>query len=160
MISIYLYRSMEPVPCVNRAIQGRFSKKVEVKQSEYGFGAYLCEDAEENDLIAEYTGEVIYEGTGSSRSAIYSHLNRNYLFDTFGDSRKVIDAFFRGNVARFINHADGQHANTFALASLVNGTPRLGIYAGRYIPATTELTLDYGAFFPLNHHSDTMSSDE
>ncbi|KAJ8482898.1 hypothetical protein ONZ45_g14785 [Pleurotus djamor] len=144
--------SAKPIPCVNRAVQSRFSK---VRKSKSGSPntALVHSSAKarkKNDLIVEYAGEVISSSTAISRSAIYNHVRRNYLFDALGGGRKVIDAFFRGNVARFINHREGKPANTFARPFLVNGTPRIGIYANRPLLPLTELTFDYGDVFVFN----------
>ncbi len=54
---------------------------------------------------------------------------------------QVIDACRRGGIARFINHSC--NPNCRVEKWVVNGEIRVGIFADRFIPKGTELTIDY-----------------
>ncbi|KAI4524790.1 SET domain-containing protein, partial [Schizophyllum commune Loenen D] len=77
--------------------------------------------------LQEYVGELVYDETTRSR-------------ECFG-----IDAVHAGNEARFVNHRE--HDNVAAYIKLVNGEPRIGLYANRNIKPGAELFIDYGRDF-------------
>ena len=57
------------------------------------------------------------------------------------DKDTVLDASRKGNVARFINHSCDPNCETQKW--IVDGLPRIGIYARKDIAKGTELSFDY-----------------
>ncbi|KIJ96321.1 hypothetical protein K443DRAFT_635499 [Laccaria amethystina LaAM-08-1] len=152
------HRECDPVLCVdcdasasaacqNVSIQQGRSNRTEVRQSRWGLGLFLAEPAEKNDLIAEYTGELILDPTRESREIVATHRNRNYVFEL--NSAFSLHSGGAGNETRYINHQSGELANCTAKIRLVNGEHRIGINALRKIKPEEEILFDYGShFFP------------
>ncbi|QRW10025.1 SET domain-containing protein [Ceratobasidium sp. AG-Ba] len=145
--------SVHGVPCRNTQLLLQRWKETKVKPSTHGNGLFLVsERAVKGDLIAEYTGEILYGRTEARRSPIYTKTGRNYLFIVNSDGLKyTIDAAAAGNESRFINHPpEGKRINCKALWRYVGGVLRLGIYADRHIFKNEELFLDYGPEFTFS----------
>lgn len=70
----------------------------------HGYGLFAICDIEENQLIIEYTGELIKRSTADMRERLYENekITGSYMFGI--DEELVVDATKRGNLARFINH--------------------------------------------------------
>ncbi|KAG9120490.1 hypothetical protein FRC07_003985 [Ceratobasidium sp. 392] len=133
-----------------KAVQHYLSKETRVKRSQFGNGLFLAgTQAIKGDLIAEYTGEIVSDRTGSKRYRIYKLTGRNYLFDVKSDGLLYsIDAGRAGNETRFINHPQPhEQTNCVATWRYVGGVMRLGIYASRHIYNDQELFLNYGEDF-------------
>lgn len=62
----------------------------------------LQEDAKRNDLIGEYTGELVGQAEADRRGTAYDRDGSSYLFNL--DQDWVLDAHRRGNKLRFVNH--------------------------------------------------------
>ncbi|TFK32705.1 hypothetical protein BDQ12DRAFT_739238 [Crucibulum laeve] len=137
-------RDVELNICRNASIQqGRF-KPTAVRQSKWGLGLFLRdEDADKQDLIAEYTGEVFYEATVLSRHDVAEHIGRNYVFQL--KNSLSIDAAKAGNETRYINHSSKPNCWTKILS--VNGEHRIGVFAAQSIKAGSEILIDYGKEF-------------
>ena len=60
------------------------------------------EDAKRNDLIGEYTGELVGQAEADRRGKAYDRDGSSYLFNL--DQDWVLDAHRRGNKLRFVNH--------------------------------------------------------
>ncbi|KNC53022.1 SET domain-containing protein [Thecamonas trahens ATCC 50062] len=107
----------------------------------HSYGLFSEEDIEEGGFIIEYVGEVIPALVAEVREADYEKrgIGSSYLFRINKDH--VIDATFKGSVARFINHS----CDPSAVAKIVtlDGQPRIVIYARRKIFAGEEVTFDY-----------------
>ncbi|KAF8067480.1 SET domain-containing protein, partial [Lyophyllum atratum] len=108
--------------CKNACIQRGIPKRTEVRQSAWGLGLYIAEEAKEEEFVIEYTGELVYEVTSICR-----------------DSKA-------GNESRFINH-DPKNANCHAGVRLVNGEHRIGLFTLSAMSPGTELLLNYGDSF-------------
>jgi len=103
------------------------------------------------DFVCEYAGEVI--GPLEAKVRYSKRQQRqlpNYIFalkEYFGEESSpvvtYIDPTFIGNIGRYINHSCDPNLIVLPVRT---GTvvPRLCLFAGRDIPAGTELSFDYG----------------
>ncbi|OQS02280.1 hypothetical protein THRCLA_05335 [Thraustotheca clavata] len=128
--------------CLNRPFQNRYSKATRVEyMANKGFGLVADEKIEPQDFIIEYVGEVIdakmvKERMDEANSRRDAH---NYMLEIEKDI--VIDARFRGNDSRFINHSCEPNAR--AQKWTCQGVVRIGIMAIRPIALNEEITFDY-----------------
>ncbi|KAI1164897.1 SET domain-containing protein [Nemania serpens] len=136
--------------CQNRAFArlqertragGKFRVGVEViKTSDRGYGirANRCFGA--NQIIMEYTGEIITEEECDRRMNEKYQDNQCYYLMSF-DQNMIIDAT-TGSIARFVNHSC--QPNCRMVKWIVSGQPRMALFAGdRDIMTGDELTYDY-----------------
>jgi len=94
------------------------------------------EGARRNDLLGEYTGELVGQAEADRRGRAYDRDGCSYLFNL--DRDWVLDARRRGNKLRFVNHRRARvrlHAALPATAALA--TPRAG--RGWRMPARARL---------------------
>jgi histone-lysine N-methyltransferase SETD1 len=75
------------------------------KSSIHDWGLFALERIEKDDMVIEYIGEVIRQQVADCREKKYEKMGigSSYLFRV--DEDTIIDATFKGNLARFINHA-------------------------------------------------------
>lgn len=139
----------ELTACRNSQIQKGAHKALEIGRSCWGLGAFLTELAKENDLLAEYVGELIYEPTFDSRGEVATHRGRSYSFKL--NSTFTLDSSYLGNSSRFIDHSSSavqtRPPNCRAYVRLVNGEHRIGIFALQDIEPGSEILMDYGHDF-------------
>ncbi|KIW34757.1 uncharacterized protein PV07_01515 [Cladophialophora immunda] len=136
--------------CGNRAFEnlqrrvkkgGKYNIGVEViKTEDRGYGVRSNRTFEPNQIIVEYTGEIITQEECERRmKTMYKH-NECYYLMLF-DQNMIIDAT-RGSIARFVNHSC--EPNCRMEKWTVNGKPRMALFAGdRGIMTGEELTYDY-----------------
>ncbi|EIM86515.1 SET domain-containing protein, partial [Stereum hirsutum FP-91666 SS1] len=129
--------------CSNMSIQQGDEVKLEVRKGKVGFGAFATTALVPKDYIGEYVGELRSDSDEEdvdpfNMLRLYTH--RNYLFGL--NDIWVVDGTRAGNDIRFINH--GKDGNVEAAVILVNGDPRIGIWATKYIGAGEEILLNYG----------------
>ncbi|OAP56129.1 hypothetical protein AYL99_09308 [Fonsecaea erecta] len=136
--------------CGNRAFDslqqrvkkgGKYNIGVEViKTEDRGYGVRSNRTFEPNQIIVEYTGEIITQEECERRmKTMYKH-NECYYLMLF-DQNMIIDAT-RGSIARFVNHSC--EPNCKMEKWTVNGKPRMALFAGdRGIMTGEELTYDY-----------------
>ena len=141
---------LHPSECRNRSFAelaarmkkgGPYDLGVEVlKTAERGFGVRACRTFAPGEIVMEYTGELISETECQRRMVeLYSNKPNYYLMD-FTDGL-VIDGT-KGSMARFVNHSC--EPNCEVRMMLVNGTPRMGVFAGDDgVMTGEELTYDY-----------------
>ncbi|CAP60810.1 uncharacterized protein PODANS_1_20820 [Podospora anserina S mat+] len=136
--------------CQNRAFQdlqertkkgGRFRVGVEVlKTSDRGYGVRSTRCFEPNQIIMEYTGEIITEEECERRMNEKYKDNECYYLMSF-DQNMIIDAT-TGSMARFVNHSCSP--NCRMIKWIVSGQPRMALFAGdKPIMTGDELTYDY-----------------
>ncbi|EGY20705.1 uncharacterized protein VDAG_10334 [Verticillium dahliae VdLs.17] len=136
--------------CTNRAFAdlherkvagGKYRTGVEViKTSDRGHGirSNRCFDA--NQIIMEYTGEIITEEECENRMNTKYKNNDCYYLMSF-DQNMIIDAT-TGSIARFVNHSC--KPNCKMIKWIVGGQPRMALFAGDApIMTGDELTYDY-----------------
>ncbi|KAK4200169.1 hypothetical protein QBC40DRAFT_74080 [Triangularia verruculosa] len=136
--------------CTNRAFQdlqertkqgGRYRVGVEVlKTSDRGYGVRSTRCFEANQIIMEYTGEIITEEECERRMNEKYKDNECYYLMSF-DQNMIIDAT-TGSMARFVNHSCSP--NCRMIKWIVSGQPRMALFAGdKPIMTGEELTYDY-----------------
>ena len=119
-----------------------------------GYGLYTERTYQPGELFIEYIGELVGQAVADRREALYNRHPRLgpsscYLFRLVDDV--IVDATWRGNAARFINHSCdpncaarmfdlGPKGDSVAAAML---SQKILIVALRAIKAGEELTYDY-----------------
>ncbi|KAK5717102.1 hypothetical protein LTR15_008991 [Elasticomyces elasticus] len=120
---------------------GAFDVGVEVlKTDRRGFGVRSCRTWGPGEIIMEYTGEIVSEGECQRRMhEDYKDKQCYYLMEL---ERGLIIDGTKGSMARFINHSCEPNCEVRMVK--VNGTPRMGVFAGeRGVATGQELTYDY-----------------
>ncbi|KAE8151944.1 hypothetical protein BDV25DRAFT_128430 [Aspergillus avenaceus] len=120
---------------------GKYNIGVEViKTADRGYGVRSNRTFEPNQIIVEYTGEIITQSECEKRTrTIYKNNECYYLM--YFDQNMIIDAT-RGSIARFVNHSC--EPNCRMEKWTVAGKPRMALFAGdRGIITGEELTYDY-----------------
>ncbi|KAI0862897.1 hypothetical protein F4860DRAFT_102469 [Xylaria cubensis] len=136
--------------CQNRAFArlqertragGKFRVGVEViKTSDRGYGIRANRCFQANQIIMEYTGEIITEDECDRRMNEKYKDNQCYYLMSF-DQNMIIDAT-TGSIARFVNHSC--QPNCRMVKWIVSGQPRMALFAGdQDIMTGDELTYDY-----------------
>ncbi|KAH9905341.1 SET domain-containing protein [Xylariomycetidae sp. FL2044] len=136
--------------CQNRAFAqlqertkqgGKFRVGVEViKTGDRGYGIRANRPFKANQIIMEYTGEIITEEECDRRMNEKYKDNKCYYLMSF-DQNMIIDAT-TGSIARFVNHSCTP--NSRMIKWIVSGQPRMALFAGdRDIMTGEELTYDY-----------------
>ncbi|KAI7631245.1 hypothetical protein KC319_g16506, partial [Hortaea werneckii] len=120
---------------------GPFDIGVEViKTPTRGFGVRSCRSFAPGQIIMEYTGEIITESECQRRMReVYKNMHCYYLMEL---ERGLIIDGTRGSMARFINHSCKPNCEVRMVK--VNGTPRMGVFAGEDgVTTGEELSYDY-----------------
>ena len=120
---------------------GAFSVGVEVvRTGNRGFGVRSCRTWAPGEIVMEYTGEIVSEGECQRRMREeYKDKMCYYLMEL---ERGLIIDGTKGSMARFINHSCEPNCEVRMVK--VNGTPRMGVFAGeRGVATGEELTYDY-----------------
>ncbi|KAB8290545.1 hypothetical protein EYC80_010970 [Monilinia laxa] len=142
--------------CTNRAFAELFNRRkgnsfrkggnkyeigVEViKTADRGYGVRSNRCFNANQIIVEYTGEIITEDECDRRMNEDYKDNECYYLMSF-DQNMIIDAT-RGSIARFVNHSC--KPNCRMVKWIVEGKPRMALFAGdNPIMTGDELTYDY-----------------
>ncbi|KAL3466766.1 hypothetical protein BJX64DRAFT_249853 [Aspergillus heterothallicus] len=120
---------------------GKYNVGVEViKTVDRGYGVCSNRTFEPNQIIVEYTGEIITQAECEKRMRTIYKKNECYYLMYF-DQNMIIDAT-RGSIARFVNHAC--EPNCRMEKWTVAGKPRMALFAGdRGIMTGEELSYDY-----------------
>ncbi|KAH0021193.1 SET domain-containing protein, partial [Aureobasidium melanogenum] len=118
-----------------------FNAGVEViKTPDRGFGVRACRSYEPNEIITEYTGEIITPNEAGRRIR-EDYKNKADYYQMEFDQGMILDAT-KGSIARFVNHSC--EPNCKMLKRFVGGQPRMALFAGdRGILTGEELTYDY-----------------
>lgn len=128
--------------CNNRQFQLSQDRAVyPFNAGDKGFGLKTSEFIPQGAFIIQYIGEIftIKSEEGYKRFHRYSKSVCSYLMKL--TSKEVIDATYKGNLARFINHSCAPNCITQKWNVL--GEIGVGIFALRDIEAGEELTFDY-----------------
>lgn len=120
---------------------GKFNIGVEViKTADRGHGVRSNRCFEPNQIIVEYTGEIITQEECEVRMSERYRDNECYYLMLF-DQNMIIDAT-KGSIARFVNHSC--EPNCRMEKWTVEGKPRMALFAGDAgIETGEELTYDY-----------------
>ena len=116
---------------------GRRGRAIKMYQSKiHGRGVVATRDIAAGEKLVEYVGEIITPSEADRRYPFRENEpHHTFLFSV--NSRKIIDAAHKGNVARWINHSCDPNCE----AIVENG--RVFIYALRDIKKGEELAYDY-----------------
>ena len=71
---------------------------------EAGTGLKTLTDIKKDEFVVEYVGEVVSESAYMKRMDCLGKSNRHFYFFAV-DKDEYIDAFYKGNYSRFINHS-------------------------------------------------------
>jgi len=104
-------------------------------------GLFAIEPYSQGDIVIEYVGEIIGNEEADRREIYYekSGMSDCYLFRLSSD--EIIDATYKGNAARFLNHSCD--ANCKAKIEVISGQKHILIFANRDISKGEELTYFY-----------------
>uniref|UniRef100_S4RJQ8 Uncharacterized protein n=1 Tax=Petromyzon marinus TaxID=7757 RepID=S4RJQ8_PETMA len=144
--------------CTNRRFQRqeRSAGLERFRTTDRGWGVRTTHHFQANDLIIEYLGEVLSEANFRAfapRSRMLAQRGEQAgMYCVQLDSGVVIDSYRMGNEARFINHSCQPNCEMQKWCVSVNGIYRIGLFALKDIPISTELTYDY------NFHTFTAES--
>ncbi|KAG7393883.1 Histone-lysine N-methyltransferase NSD3 [Phytophthora pseudosyringae] len=132
----------DPSMCSNRAIKRRELKSVRVDYIPGpGFGLIANEKINAGEFIIEYVGEVIDDKECERRMIKYRDNGEVNFYMMELEKNIVIDAKYRSNESRFINHSCDP--NSVTQKWNVDGMQRIGIFARRDIAPIEEITIDY-----------------
>ncbi|CAL9073007.1 unnamed protein product [Musa textilis] len=128
--------------CLNKPFQHRDVKKMKVVKTEKcGFGLVADEDIKQGDFVIEYVGEVLDDKTCEERLWKMKHRGDTNFYLCEVNHDMVIDATYKGNKSRFINHSC--EPNTEMQKWRVDGETRVGIFALCDIRRGKDVTYDY-----------------
>ncbi|CAM8935130.1 unnamed protein product [Rhodiola kirilowii] len=128
--------------CLNKPFHQRPVKKLKlVKTEKCGSGVIADEDIKQGEFIIEYVGEVIDDLTCEERLWKMKHRGETNFYLCEINRDMVIDATFKGNKSRYINHSCSP--NTEMQKWRTEGETRIGIFATHDIKKGAELTYDY-----------------
>ncbi|KAK3035376.1 hypothetical protein RJ639_032904 [Escallonia herrerae] len=128
--------------CLNKPFHQRPVKKMKiVKTEKCGSGIVADEDINQGEFIIEYVGEVIDDKTCEERLWKMKHRGETNFYLCEINRDMVIDATFKGNKSRYINHSCCP--NTEMQKWRIDGETRIGIFATREIKRGEHLTYDY-----------------
>ncbi len=106
----------------------------------HGKGVFAARDLKKGDAIIEYKGERISWKLAEKRHP-HDPKDPNHTFYFSLEDGRCIDAKYKGNAARWINHSC--KPNCEAREDIFNDEPRVFIYAKRALKANEELFYDY-----------------
>ena len=76
-----------------------------------GLGIFAEENIENDEIIGEYSGELISENEANRRGYFYDFQEHSFIFNI--DSVYSIDATYFGNKTRYINHKAEKASNCY-----------------------------------------------
>lgn len=114
--------------CQNQNFQKQAYRKVKVQKVGYkGFGLFAMENIPAGEFVMEYVGEIINKAEYQRRQInMYNEKQQQFYFISLQTSL-FIDAKYKGNEARFVNHSCDPNCKTAVWH--VDGLPRLGIFS-------------------------------
>ena len=110
--------------------------RLAVRRSKNGLGLFTCAEISRDDFIIEYTGKRISSDEADRNGG-------KYLFEI--NSKWVIDAKARKNLASYINHS------CYPNCEVINEGGELNVYAKCAIKAGEELHYHYGKGYFEDH---------
>ncbi|MCO5578061.1 hypothetical protein L7F22_031899 [Adiantum nelumboides] len=133
--------------CTNLPFQKQLGRKLDlVKTEKCGWGLVAAERIKAGDFLIEYVGEVIDDKACEERLwGIKERCESNFYMCEI-NREMVIDATFKGNISRFINHSCCP--NTQLQKWQIDEEMRIGVFAISDIPMGEAITYDY-QFIPF-----------
>lgn len=130
--------------CTNKPFYRLETPKLEmVLTKNKGWGVQASEAIEKGTFVVEYAGEVIDEAEMSRRMAESRAQGHHHFYMMDMGGGLVIDAMYKGNVARLLNSSCAPNCETQKWHDAATGEVRIGIFALRNIRAGEELCYDY-----------------
>ncbi|KAH6818540.1 SET domain group 4 [Perilla frutescens var. frutescens] len=126
--------------CTNRPFQ-KVKKFHIVKTELCGWGVVAAEPISKGDFIVEYVGEVIDDALCERRLWDMKDEDAKNFYMCEINKDFVIDATFKGNGSRFLNHSCAPNCKLEKWQ--VEGETRVGVFASRSIEVGEPLTYDY-----------------
>ncbi|XP_071740652.1 histone-lysine N-methyltransferase ASHR3-like [Rutidosis leptorrhynchoides] len=126
--------------CTNKPF--RKDKKIKIVLTEHcGWGVEAVQSIKKGEFVIEYVGEVINDALCEKRLWDMKHqgIKNFYMCEIRKDF--TIDATFKGNTSRFLNHSCDPNCNLEKWN--VDGEVRVGVFAARSIEVGEPLTYDY-----------------
>ncbi|KAF8772948.1 hypothetical protein HU200_005350 [Digitaria exilis] len=140
------------VKCSNKPF--RKEKRIKIVKTQHcGWGAIALETIENDDFVIEFVGEDDAMCEDRLQDMRQRRDQNFYMCKVSKDF--VIDATFRGNACRFINHSC--QPNCRLEKWQVNGKTRLGVFASETIKVGMPLTYNY-RYFRLAHNKTSRES--
>ena len=124
----------------------------EINSSEKGgLGLFTLSHLKKGSFVIEYVGELISEKEAQKRGTYYDAKKLSYIWSISIDHQRgrllpSIDATFKGNVARFINHSCDPNLRAILFTSsgkIDFRHARVAFFARKPITPKSELTIDY-----------------
>ncbi|KAI5077321.1 hypothetical protein GOP47_0007145 [Adiantum capillus-veneris] len=133
--------------CTNLPFQRRLGRKLDlVKTEKCGWGIVAAERIKAGDFLIEYVGEVIDDKTCEERLWGIKERGESNFYMCEINREMVIDATFKGNISRFVNHSCCP--NTQLQKWQIDEEIRIGVFAISDIPVGEAITYDY-QFIPF-----------
>ncbi|KAH7285464.1 hypothetical protein KP509_33G029300 [Ceratopteris richardii] len=133
--------------CSNLPFQKRLGRKLDlVKTEKCGWGLVAAERIKAGDFLIEYVGEVIDDKTCEDRLWGIKERGESNFYMCEINREMVIDATFKGNLSRFINHSCCP--NTEMQKWQIDEEVRIGIFAISDIGKGEAISYDY-QFIPF-----------
>ena len=133
-------------PCGEACGNQCFSKREYVRMELFragkkGYGIQAKEHVAPGRFVIEYIGEVINEEKYSERKAAYQADGRKHFYFMSLSNGEYLDAYKRGNMARFFNHSCDPNCEIQKWQ--VGGELCIGFFSIKEIQPGEELTFDY-----------------
>ncbi|XP_067141905.1 histone-lysine N-methyltransferase SETD2 isoform X2 [Centruroides vittatus] len=128
--------------CTNKRFQKKEYAKTELfKTAKKGWGLRSLQELPQGTFVMEYVGEVLCPQEFKQRVKQYAREKTQHYYFMALKSDEIIDATYKGNLSRFINHSCDPNCETQKWT--VNGELRIGFFTRRLIQVGEELTFDY-----------------
>lgn len=106
----------------------------------HNLGLFATQKIHKNEMVIEYMGEICREEVGDIRDQIALDKGKStYMFRL--DENTIVDAMFKGNESRFINHSC--EPNCYTKVVTIDGVKHILFFAGKDIQEDAEITYDY-----------------
>ncbi|KAJ3239070.1 histone methyltransferase set2 [Chytriomyces hyalinus] len=144
--ALFLECSADDCPCgyycQNRRFWNMQYAPMQIIKTELkGFGLRALKNIKKGQFVIEYVGEVITQSMFIKRVREYSESGAKHFYFMSIKSDEVIDAYKKGNSARFMNHSCVPNCE---LQKWVVGSQiRMGFFAVMDVAEGEELTFDY-----------------
>tara|TARA_B100000085_G_scaffold129854_1_gene118246 strand:+ start:188 stop:1666 length:1479 start_codon:yes stop_codon:yes gene_type:complete len=130
--------------CSNRPLSQLQEPKTKIIRTENrGWGLFVQEPVRAGSFIVEYAGEILDEPECAARLWHDKQSGEENFYMMEISANYVIDAKFKGSIARFINSSCHPNCETQRWVDASTNETRVGIFATEDIPSGTELTYDY-----------------
>ncbi|CAM6083279.1 unnamed protein product [Calypogeia fissa] len=128
--------------CTNLSFQKRPGRKLKAAKTDHcGWGLQAGEDIKAGDFLVEYVGEVIDDETCEKRLWAMKEQGESNFYMCEISREIVIDATFKGNLSRFINHSCSPNSELQKWE--IEGEVRIGVFAKQDFKKGEYVSYDY-----------------